>query len=144
MKKMLFKNIRFRHFLLILLCLLLLLGISQIRLWRTLVYDCYISDEVIFEDLEKLNGYRVSIVCTYQNGQTTTVGYRGTVGSADAVLEDLSSAGGLIYRTYPAGKNFAERAEKKNFRVREVAAFLPLWFPVSVLTGAEEILVGLQ
>ncbi len=130
--------------LLILICAGALFGVSRIKVWRTLDYGCLLSDEALAGDLDRLKGQLVSIDSSYNSGQIITVGYRGTVESADSVLKEISSAGGLIWREYAAGRNFNERVEDKNFRVNRMYAFLPLWFPVWELTGAVNISIGLE
>lgn len=128
----------------IVLCLGLLFGVGRIKVWRTLDYGCLLGDEALEADLALLRGELVSIRSSYGGGDRVTVGYRGMVESAEEVLKEISSAGGLIWRDYAAGSNFDLRVREKDFRVEEVCAYLPLAFPTWKLVGATDVKVGLD
>ncbi|MBQ7933055.1 MAG: hypothetical protein IJ334_18860, partial [Clostridia bacterium] len=109
--------------------------------YYTLTYDCLLSDAELYDDLAYLTGRGdCSMHLQTMKNSYTNIG-TGSSGeeSPDDILKRLSEAGGLIWREYAAGKNWAERVEETRFEMQKITVEPDFFLNTGKLNGAETV-----
>ena len=124
-------------------CGILLVGLCiwPFGLTYTLTYDCLLSDAELYDDLAYLTGRGdCSMHLQTTKNSYTTIG-TGSSGeeSPEDILKRLSEAGGLIWREYAAGKNWAERVEETRFEMQKITVEPDFFLNTGKLNGAETV-----
>lgn len=109
-----------------------------------LTYDCLLSDPELYDDLLYLTerGDCSMHLQTTKNsyGSVVTVG-TGSKGNEtpDEILQRLTEGGGLIWRDYAAGKNWAKRVEEIRFEMEKITVEPDFFLNTGKLNGAETV-----